>query len=186
MTYGYARVSTHGQAKGGNSLDIQIQQLRDAGATEIYYDVATGTRTDRQELNRLLNELKSGDTLIITKLDRIARSVSQGSELIKRLIDEGITVNVLNLGKIDSTASGKLMMNIMFSFAEFERDMIVERTQEGRRASGNFGGRPHKYSRIQLDHAMELLNDHSFSQVSDMTGISISTLFRAKHRSKNQ
>ena len=98
MVYGYARVSTKGQAKDGNSLEGQETTLRAAGAVEIYMDSFTGTKMDRPELTRLLGILKEGDTLIVTKLDRFARSVSQASGLITELIDRGITVNVLNLG----------------------------------------------------------------------------------------
>lgn len=182
MIYGYARVSTRGQAKDGNSLEIQEKQLREAGAITIFQESATGTRRDREELNKLLEQLKSGDTLIVTKLDRIARSVSQGTEIIKELLDKDVTVDVLNIGKIDSTASGKLLYTVMLAFAEFERDMIVERTQEGRRASGNLGGRPHKYTNAQMKHAMGLLRNHSYSQVAEMTGISKATLAREKKK----
>lgn len=179
-TVGYARVSTAGQAKDGTSLESQEEQLRAAGAVEIYKDVCTGATTDRPELNRLLNRLKPGDTLVVTKLDRIARSVSQGSELIQRLTGDNVTVNVLNIGKIDNSASGRLLLNVMLSFAEFERDLIIERTQEGRVASGNLGGRPKKFGREQIAHAVDLLQDHSYAQVSEMTGISKSTLLRAR------
>lgn len=83
MVYGYARVSTRGQAKDGNSLEAQENALRSAGATKIYADAFTGTRTKRPELDKLMSVLQSGDTLIVTKLDRIARSATQGIELIE-------------------------------------------------------------------------------------------------------
>ena len=132
MIYGYARVSTKGQAKDGNSLDSQIETLRENGAIEIYSDSFTGTKTDRPEFNKLLEVLKPGDTLMVTKLDRFARSITQGSELVNELIQRGIKVNILNIGMMDNTPASKLIRNIFFSFAEFERDMIVERTQEGK------------------------------------------------------
>ncbi len=150
MICGYARVSTKTQAKDGNSLDAQEQALRQAGATEIYKDAFTGTTTKRPEFEKLINRLKTGDTLTVTKLDRIARSASEGSKFIQRLLDKGVAVNVLNMGKMDDTPTGKLICAIMFAFAEFERDMIVERTQEGRaiaRKHPNFHeGRPKKYT----------------------------------------
>lgn len=132
MIYGYARVSTKGQARNGNSLEAQQEVLRANGAEKIYADSFTGTKINRPELDKLLKALKSGDTLIVTKLDRIARSLTQGSTLVNSLINKGIKVNILNIGIMDNTPSSKLIRNIFFSFAEFERDMIVERTQEGK------------------------------------------------------
>ena len=128
--------------------------------------------------------IKPGDTLVVTKLDRIAGSATEGSRLVGDLLDRNIGVHVLNMGKMDNTPTGKLVFQIMFAFAEFERDMIVERTQEGRaiaRRQPNFKeGRPKKFSRKQIEHALELLHDHSYSQVTELTGISKATLARAK------
>ena len=189
MIYGYARVSTKGQAKDGNSLEAQEKALKEAGATKIYTDAFTGTKTDRPEFDKLMNELQNGDTLIVTKLDRFARSMSQGSELVSELIDKGIKVYILNIGIMDNTPSSKLIRNVFFAFAEFERDMIVERTQEGKtiaKQNPDFKeGRPKKYSKKQVEHALELLESHSYKQVEDLTGISKSTLIRAK-RSRMQ
>ena len=184
--YGYARVSTVGQAKDGNSLEAQESALRAAGATEIFVDTFTGTKMERPEFDRMNSLLQKGDTLIITKLDRFARTVGQASELITDLIDRGIIVNVLNLGVLDNSSISVLMRNILLSFAQFERDMIVQRTQEGRAIArtkeGYREGRPKKYTGDQLRHAMELLKDHSYTQVARMTGISKSTLIREKKK----
>ena len=188
MIYGYARVSTKTQAKDGNSLEGQKKALIDAGATEIFEDAFTGTITDRPQLDLLLSKLESGDTLVVTKLDRIARSAVEGSKLVQSLIDRGVSVNVLNMGKMDDTPTGKLICTIMFAFAEFERDMIVERTQEGRaiaRKNKDYReGRPKKYSNKQIIHALSLLEEHSYTQVAEMTGISKATLARAKAKNK--
>ena len=132
MIYGYARVSTTGQAQHGTSLDEQGRVLREHGAEEVFSDSFTGTRQDRPALTELLDVIEAGDTLIVTKLDRVARSLSQGVELINGLIDRGVRVHILNLGLMDNTPSSKMIRGIFFAFAEFERDMIVERTQEGR------------------------------------------------------
>lgn len=186
MIYGYARVSTKGQAKDGNSLENQEHQLKENGATEIYSDSFTGTKMDRPELDKLLSKLERGDTLIVTKLDRIARSMTQGSELISSLIDKGIKVNILNVGVMDNTPASKLIRNIFFSFAEFERDMIIERTQEGKAIAktkdGFKEGRPKKYTETQLKMALQLLKDHSYTEVEKMTRISKSTLIRASKK----
>lgn len=184
VIYGYARVSTRGQATDGNSLESQERILRENGAEKIFKDSFTGTSIHRPELDKLQKEVKPGDTIIVTKLDRIARSLSQGNDLITKMINKGITVNILNLGELSNKPESKLMRRIFLSFAEFERDLIVERTQEGRRISGNLGGRPRKYTRTQLDHAIELLKDHSYHQVEAMTGISKSTLIREVRRRK--
>lgn len=132
MLYGYARVSTKGQARDGNSLEDQTKKLREAGAEEIYVDSFTGKRLDRPEFDKLKEKLQEGDTLIVTKLDRIARSATQGSELVQSFISDGIKVHVLNMGFMDNSPTGKLIMNVMFAFAEFERDMIIQRTSEGK------------------------------------------------------
>ena len=186
MIYGYARVSTKGQAKDGNSLEAQEKALRESGANEIYVDAFTGTKTDRPEFDKLMNKIQKGDTLIVTKLDRFARSMSQGSELVSDLIERGIKVYILNIGVMDNTPSSKLIRNVFLAFAEFERDMIVERTMEGKaiaKQNPDFReGRPKKYSRKQIEHALELLESNSYKQVEDMTGISKSTLIRAKKK----
>ena len=183
MIYGYARVSTKGQAKDGNSLEAQEIALRVAGATEIYADAFTGTKAHHPELDKLMKVMQSGDTMVVTKLDRIARSATQGIELIQGLLDKGIIVHVLNMGLMDNTPTGKLIRNIMLAFAEFERDMIVERTSEGKaiaKQNPEFReGRPRKYSKAQMRHAISLLAEHSYKEVSNMTGISKSTLIRA-------
>ncbi len=186
MIYGYARVSTKGQAKDGNSLEVQEKALRESGANEIYVDAFTGTKTDRPEFDKLIDKIQKGDTLIVTKLDRFARSMTQGSELVSNLIEKGIKVYILNIGVMDNTPSSKLIRNVFFAFAEFERDMIVERTMEGKaiaKQNPDFReGRPKKYSRKQIEHALELLESNSYKQVEDMTGISKSTLIRAKKK----
>ena len=184
MVYGYARVSTTGQAREGNSLEAQVNALRQAGAERIYRDVFSGKTERRPQLDRLLKVIDYGDKLVITRLDRIARSLIQGVQLLETLSERGVVIEVLNMGTIDNTPTGKLIRNIMLSFSEFEHDLIVQRTQEGKaiaRQNADFrDGRPKKYSRIQLDHALELLETHSYKQVERLTGISITTIYRAK------
>lgn len=190
MIYGYGRVSTIKQAKDGNSLEAQEKILKENGAKDIYLDAYSGKSIDRPEYNKLRKKLRPGDTLIITKLDRIARSTSSGIKTIEDLINSGIIVNVLNIGKMDDSPTGKLIRNIMLSFAEFERDMIVERTQEGKRLAANKpgyrDGRPKKYGREQVNLALELLNNYTYQQVSKMTGISVSTIQREKAKKSNK
>jgi len=189
MIYGYARVSTRGQAADGNSLAAQEAALRAAGAEVIYSDAFTGTKAHRPELDKLMEVIQSGDKLVVTKLDRIARSAVQGIELIQSLLDKGVAVHILNMGLMDNTPTGRLIRTVMLAFAQFERDMIVERTQEGKaiaKQKEDFitEGRPPKFSEAQLAHALELLESHSFGAVVKMTGISKSTLVREKRKNK--
>lgn len=183
MIYGYARVSTSGQARDGNSLEIQILSLKRAGAAKIFYDVFSGAKNSRPQLDKLLKIIQEGDILIVTKLDRIARSLIQGVQLLEGLSDRGVTVEVLNMGVIDNSPTGKLIRNIMLAFSEFEREIIKQRTQEGKeiaKKNPEFrDGRPKKFKRVQIKHALELLKENSYKQVAAMTGISVSTLVRA-------
>ena len=190
MKFGYIRVSTRKQARDGNSLEAQREALTAAGAEKIYTDAFTGTRMERPEWDKLRAQLRRGDVLIVTRLDRLARSVSQASGLITDMIDEGVTINVLNLGVLSNDSVNTLLRNVLLSFAQFERDMIVQRTQEGkavaRATDPDFReGRPPKFDTEQLDHAMELLENHSYTQVVKLTGISKSTLIRERKRRKN-
>lgn len=186
MIYGYARVSTKGQERDGNSLEAQREALASAGAQKIYVDSFTGTKMDRPEFNALLSVLQSGDTFMVTKLDRFARSASEGSAMVESLLDKGIKVHVLNMGLMDCTPTGKLIRTVMLAFAEYERDMIVQRTQEGKAIAKATNpsfreGRPNKYTPCMRDHALKMLNEgYSYAKVSSMTGISKSTLQRIK------
>ena len=132
MIYGYARVSTKGQDRYGNSIRDQTDKLKAAGCEVVYHDSFTGTKMDRPEFGKLLTTLKEGDTLIVTKLDRFARTAADGAKTVQALVERGVEVNVLNMGRADNTPMGKLMITILLGFAEFERDMIVERTQSGK------------------------------------------------------
>ncbi len=132
MIYGYARVSTKGQDKYGNGLEVQEKQLRDNGADMIFRESFTGTKKHRPELDKLLGVVKEGDTVVVTKLDRIARSTRDGLDIIDELLSKGVTINILNMGKFDTSPAGKLMRTVFLAFAEFERDMIIQRTEEGK------------------------------------------------------
>lgn len=131
---GYGRVSSKGQELNGNSLGDQKNKLIEAGCAEedIVLETYTGTKVDRPKFTKLLSELEEGDTLVVCKLDRFARTASEGSELVKSLLSRGVNVHILNMGLIENTPTGRLILNVLLSFAEFERDMIVERTSEGK------------------------------------------------------
>jgi DNA invertase Pin-like site-specific DNA recombinase len=185
MKYGYARVSTIGQ-----DLEAQIQALEHERCDKIFSEKFTGTKRERPQFQELLSLLKEGDTLVVTKLDRFARSAVDAIQIIRNLFEQGVKVHVLNMGLIENTPTGKLILTIMSGFAEFERDMIVERTQEGKaiaKQREDFReGRPKKFKKAQIEHALKLLETNSYKQVEDITGISKSTLIRAKNSLKNK
>ncbi len=181
MKYGYARVSTVHQ-----DLELQLQALEKEGCDKIYSEKFTGTKADRPKFKELLSLLEEGDTLVITKLDRFARSTVDAIQTVKGLFDKGVKVHILNMGLVENTPTGKLVFNVMSAFAEFERDMIVERTQEGKaiaKQREDFReGRPNKFTKKQVEHALKLLQTHSYKEVEETTGISKSTLIRAKKK----
>lgn len=171
MIYGYARVSTKGQARDGNSLEDQELKLREAGAVEIFVDSYTGTKIDRPEFKRLIETVGEGDVIVATKLDRISRSASQGIKLVDDLLERGVSIHILNMGRMDNTPTGKLIRNIMLSFAEFERDMIVQRTQEGKSIAkqrpGWKEGRPKKVIDLDLFRGLRERVDNKEMNATD-------------------
>lgn len=185
MRYGYARVSTQGQ-----DLEVQLQQLEKEGCDKIYSEKFTGTKADRPQLKEVLDLLQEGDTLIVTKLDRLARNTVEGIEIVKDLFSNGVRVHVLNVGLLENTTMGKFFLTTLLAVAEMERNLIVERTQEGKMLAKQHPdfkeGRPPKYTKKQIDHALQLLENNSYAQVEALTGISKSTLIRAKKKERIQ
>ena len=185
MIYGYARVSTATQGRDGNSLEDQVAALKKYGCQEIIQEAFTGKTMERPQFQRLLDELQEGDTLVVSKLDRFARTAIEGVQTVRELFERGVRVHILNMGLIENTLTGNLILTVMLAFAEYERGMIVERTQTGKavaRQDPNFkDGRPKKYTPQQLALALSLLEEgKTYRQVTTMTGISKSTLIRAK------
>ena len=182
MIYGYARVSTKKQLEG-NGLEVQEKELLAAGADTVVKEQYTGTTMQRPKLDVLLEQLVAGDTLMAAKLDRIARTAAEGADVIRSLQKRGVTVHILNIGILDSSTTGRLMMNVLLAFAEFERDMIVERTQAGREIARTHAGyregrRPLPQARKDAAVAM-IRNGHSYKEACDATGLSRSTVLRA-------
>ena len=103
MRYGYARVSTVRQGKDGNSLDDQRNKLINAGAEQILEDSFTGSKIERPEFSKLIEIIQPGDTLYVTKLDRFARTAAEGSMLVKALVDKGVIIEILNMGRADNS-----------------------------------------------------------------------------------
>ena len=189
MKFAYARVSTRKQFRDGNGLEEQIAKLENVGFDELVIEEFSGATTKRPQLDALIQRLQTGDTLIVTKLDRFARSAAEGLSLINTLLARGIQVFILNMGLIDNTPIGKLITTILLAIAEFERDMIIERTQAGkeiaRSKNGFREGRP-PIDQKKKDFAVDLiLNQHkSYNEVVELTGLSKSTLTRAVRHAK--
>ena len=154
MIYGYARVSSAGQATDGNSLEAQSELLKANGAQKIFSDVYTGTKLHRPELDKLMAEIQPGDTLIVSKLDRIARSARDGIDIIDTLLAKDVSVNIMNMGLINNTPTGKLFRTVMLAFAEFERDMIIERTKEGKKIASQRPGYKEGRKPTEYDHSL--------------------------------
>lgn len=181
LKYGYARVSTNNQ-----DLQIQLDTLKAEGCEAIYSEKFTGTKTDRPQFKEVRKVLQKGDTLVVTKLDRLARNTKEGIEVIEELFAKDVKVHVLNVSLLENTPMGHFFLTTLLAVAELERSMIVERTQEGKavaKLNPDFkDGRPNKFSKQQVQHALKLLETHSYKQVDAMTGISKSTLIRAKKK----
>lgn len=186
VRYGYVFVSSK---QNRNSLDEQERAVREAGAEYVFVDEYTGPNTKRTELEKLLHKVNAGDTIVISKLDRIANSVQHGITFINDLVQQGVRVHVMNIGVMDHSSTGRLILNTMLRFAEFHREMNMQKAREGKVAArskeGYREGRKPKYSECQLKLALELLQSHSYAQVVEITGISKRTLIRAKNRFQN-
>ncbi|PEB82836.1 integrase [Bacillus cereus] len=184
MIYGYARVSTQGQ-----NLESQLTELKKAGAEDIHKDKASGKSLNRNGLNDLLSQLTQGDTLMVTKMDRIVRNVRGGIDLISQLNEKGIKLHVLNMGVFDGSPTSKLITNILLSVADWEREMLLERQRAGieeAKKRGAYKGRAKKYTskNASLVHALELYdnresNKMTMNKIAEVTQISRATLYRA-------
>jgi len=180
--YGYARVSTANQ-----NLNEQLAELKAAGVTDhnVYAEKFTGTTTDRPKFQKLLQQLKVNDTLVVTKLDRFARNTREALAVIEPLLDQRTIIRVLNLGTIENTPMGKMIVRTLLSVAEMERDMIVERTQAGKeyakKKNLNYReGRPRRKIGEHEWAVYDYLKSHSANQTAQAFNISRSTVFRIK------
>jgi DNA invertase Pin-like site-specific DNA recombinase len=175
--FGYARVSTEHQ-----SLDRQMDALKNYGVDLIYNEKITGTKRDRPELDKMLERMTQGDTVVIESLSRLGRSTKDLIELTEVFQQKGVHLISLKESIDTSTATGKLLFTLMSAIAQFERDCIADRTREGlsaARARGRVGGRP-KINGEQVKKAVKLYNtkQYSLAEIEEMTGVKRSTLYR--------
>ena len=174
--YGYARVSTAGQ-----SLNEQKETLKNAGAKMILSEKYSGTTTVRPQFEKLVAIIEPNDTLIVTKLDRFARNTLEALNLIDDLIKEKIMIKVLNLGTIDNTPMGRMIVRTLLSVAEMERDMIIERTQAGKifakQHNPNYKeGRPKRKKDSRNNAIFEYSQTHTVKDTAEAFNISPRTV----------
>jgi DNA invertase Pin-like site-specific DNA recombinase len=179
MLIGYARVSTTDQ-----SPQLQLDALKAAGCTKVYTDTVSGAKSERPGLTEALSYVRPGDTLVVWKLDRLGRSLQHLIATITDLHNRGVGFRSLTENIDTTTSGGKLIFHIFGALAEFERDIIRERTQAGliaARARGRNGGRPKLLSPKKLAHAQALYNDktNTIAEICKTLGISRATLYRS-------
>lgn len=193
---GYARVSSQSQLDG-YGLEAQRNEILNRYPDAIIYEEQyTAKTSDRPIFNKVFDLLESDDTLVVCKLDRFCRNVKEGLESIEKLRIKGVKIHILNMGLVEDTPMGQLLITNLLAFAEFERALIVERTSTGKavakakaEAEGRVfrEGRPKKYSENRLNDAVKLLDTGmSYNNVSQLTGISKSTLIRHKNKLKGE
>jgi len=191
MIYGYCRVSTKGQMKEGYSIEVQTKEiLARYENAHMELEQFTGATTERPIFNKVIHDLKKGDTLVVSKLDRLARNTVEGIQIVQELFDKGVAVHVLNVGLLENTSMGKFFLTTLLAVAEMERNTIIERTQTGKAIAktkaGFKEGRPKSFTQTQIDMALDLLEHHSYTEVERMTRISKSTLTREQRKRKSK
>ena len=193
MIYGYTRISSKSQIDN-NSLEQQEKEIKSKyNDVIIIREQYSGTTVNRPKLQELISKLKANDILVVTKLDRLARNVEEGIHLIKELFNKKISVHVLNVGLLENTSMGQFFITTLLAVAEMERNMIIERTQNGKaiaKLNPDFReGRPKKFNKQQLDNALSMLTINggtlSYNQVADLLKISKSTLIREQELRNN-
>lgn len=190
MIYGYVRVSTKKQVDG-YGLEVQKNDILSKYPTALIFEEQyTGTKVDRPIFKKLINSLMTDDILVVSKLDRFARNTVEGIKVVEQLFSKKIAIHILNIGLLEDTPMGRFFLTTMLAVAELERNMIVERTQTGKELArlreDYHEGRPKKYSDEELETAVDLLSHHSYKEVVNITGISKSTIVRARKAIKNR
>ena len=178
MIIGYARVSTEEQ-----NLDLQLDAFKKTGCEKIFEDKISGIKEERDGLSRALEVIRPGDTLVVWKLDRLGRSLQHLISVINKLKDQGIYFRSIQESLDTSSSAGKLIFHIFGALAEFERDIILERTMAGlaaARARGRVGGRPKSLNSEKVRLAKTLMKDnsHNIREICETLGVSKATLYR--------
>ena len=179
---GYARVSTTDQ-----NLETQLEQLKNAGAEKIFQEKISGVKRNRPQLIEMLNYIREGDSVVVTKLDRIARSTKHLLEIVDLIQEKGVDFKVLNINLDTSTPTGKLMLTMLGAIATFEREMMLERQAEGiakAKADGRYKGRK-PTARAKSQEIMELAVSGTTKQaIADQLGIGVASVYRVLKESR--
>ncbi|KJZ84450.1 MULTISPECIES: recombinase family protein [Clostridium] len=194
MIYGYCRVSSKGQLDNNSFEQQEIEILNKYENVTMIKEQFTGTTMDRPKFNELIQSLNRNDILVVSKLDRLARNTVEGIEIVEKLFKKGVSVHVLNVGLLENTTMGRFFLTTLLAVAEMERNMIIERTQNGKAIAkmkqGYKEGRPQKYTKKQLDNALLMLSinggKYSYKEVEEMLNISKSTLIRENNKRKSR
>ena len=178
---GYARVSTKEQ-----KLDLQIDLLKEKGCEKIFFEKASGRKINRTELDKCLDYMREGDTLVIYKLDRLGRTTKQLIELSQFLDDNGIDLEIIDMNINTKNAMGKMFFTMMSAFAELEANLLSERTKKGlesARARGKFGGRkPMSEEKRLYIKSLYDSKKYTLKEIEKLTGVSKPTIYRAINR----
>lgn len=183
MKVGYARTSTIDQQSG---IEAQKRDLITAGCEEIFYEHASAVKK-RDKLEEALNYVRNGDIFVVTKLDRLARSLPDLHRILERLNDREVTLHILDMGLDTSTANGKLMLQMMASFAQFEREIMLERQKEGiakARLEGKYKGRKPVPQEIEIAVVSYLETGVSKVWISKKLNLGKATIYRIANRHK--
>ncbi len=180
MKIGYARVSTEDQ-----KLDTQIDALREAGCEKIYKEKITGSKRDRPQLDKMLEHIRAADVVIITKYDRLSRSLRDLIDIVGQINEKDAGFKSLGEDIDTTTPAGRLVFHVFGSIAEFERERIVERTKEGlatARKQGRVGGRRHVLSKNQIEEVIKMRDEENRSpyEIAELFKVSHMTIRRAE------
>ena len=180
MIYGYARVSAQDQ-----NLDTQVEKLTKFGVDEIVKEKISGVSKQKQQLDELLSKIATGDTLVVTRMDRLGRNTVQLLQLVEQLRERNIHFVILNLGIDTRTPTGKFFLTVMAAFSELDREMIKEKQRSGiklAKQKGKYRGRVKKYTDKHpgMNHAIELrkTTDKTVKEICTITGISQAAFYR--------
>lgn len=179
MIIGYARVSTEDQ-----NLDAQLDALQDAGAERVFADKITGSARKRPELDKLIGQLRNGDVVVVTKYDRLARSLRDLLDIVEEIGDQGAGFRSLAEDIDTTTSAGRLIFHVFASIAQFERERISERTKEGLEAArkrGRIGGRPPALTETQKIEVKRMRDEEGrkLPEIAELFKVSVKTIRRA-------
>ncbi|TMP17004.1 recombinase family protein [Pseudoalteromonas sp. S2893] len=184
LVFGYARVSTKGQ-----DLTVQLSKLSEHGVDRVYSEKLSGKNKNRPELEKMIEQLRTGDTVVITKIDRLARNMRDFQNIVHELTERGVTLKILDQMIDTSSAQDKLFMNMLSMFAEFERTMILERQREGiehAKSKGVYKGRK-PISEDKKAQVLELAaNDVKKSEIQKVTGVGKTSIFKILKESQEK